>query len=409
MTHQLRDYQIKAADAGTRYLLHGREGQGALMVLPTGSGKSLVIAEIARQLNSPIVIFQPTKEILEQNYQKYINYGLSASIFSASVGFKRIGMVTFATIGSAINRLDAFRGFPNIIIDECHGVNAKGGMYQQFIKEVGNRVLGLTATPYRLVTDGYGGSILKFLTRTRPRVFYRVIHITQNGDLFKRGYLARLKYFPIEGFDSRRLRLNTTGADYTDESVKQYYRETGFTDTLYHAIERCLDRGRQNILVFTRFVEESRALVARLAGVAEIVTAKTRKKDREDIIARFRSGRTRVVSNVGVLTTGFDFPELETIIIARPTMSLALYYQMIGRGIRPHPDKDSTWAIDLCDNYGKFGRVEDLRIVAPRPDMWHIESQGQQLTNIYFGDREMATSSRPRRSTADPRSLEGRE
>lgn len=407
MIYQLRDYQQAAADAGIRYFLNGSKGQGALMVLPTGSGKSLVIAEIARQLSSPIVIFQPTKEILEQNYQKYVNYGLPASIFSASVGFKRIGKVTFATIGSAIHRLDAFRGFPNIIIDECHGVNAKGGMYLKFVKEVGDRVLGLTATPYRLVTDGYGGSILKFLTRTRPRVFYWVIHVTQNQDLFERGYLARLEYSSVEGFDSERLRLNTTGADYTDESVKRYYQEIDFTDTLSQAVVHCLNRGRKSILVFTRFVDESQALANRLLGIAEIVTAKTCKKNREGIIARFRSGRTKVVTNVGVLTTGFDFPELETIIIARPTMSLALYYQMIGRGIRPHPDKDSMWAIDLCDNYRKFGRVEDLQIVAPRPHLWHIESKGKQLTNIYFGDRGMATSFHTSTTTADSRHLEG--
>jgi len=83
---------------------------------------------------------------------------------------------------------------------------------------------------------------------------------------------------------------------------------------------------------------------------------------------------------------GFDFPELETVIIARPTMSLALYYQMIGRSIRIHPNKSTAWIVDLCDNYRKFGRVEDLKLTAPKSELWHIESKGRQLTNKYFGE-----------------------
>lgn len=381
----LRDYQIRAVRDGLRFFRNDKLKYNSLMVLPTGSGKSLVIANIAKELNQPTIVFQPTKEILEQNHAKLMAYGYNASIYSASFNSKRISNLTFATIGSVRTKPELFQHFKNIIIDECHFVNAKKGMYSDFLKVVRGKVLGLTATPYRLVTDGFGGSILKFQTRTRPRVFNRVIHVTQNGDLFNRGYLADLDYRTVNGFDSRQIKINSTGADYDDNSVRRYYKEVGFIDNLKNVVKETLQLGRRNILVFTRFIEESQLLVDELGDCAEIVTGETPKKERAAIIKRFRDGVTKVVANVGVLTTGFDFPELETIIIARPTMSLALYYQMIGRGIRIHPGKESSWIIDLCDNYKKFGKVEDLTIVDPKKGLWHISSHGKQLTNVYFG------------------------
>jgi DNA repair protein RadD len=138
-------------------------------------------------------------------------------------------------------------------------------------------------------------------------------------------------------------------------------------------------------LVFTRFVEEARYVVSQIPGAA-IVTGETHKKERERLINGFKRGDIPVVANVGVLTTGFDYPELETVIIARPTMSLALYYQMIGRATRPHPMKGSAKVIDMCGNYGTFGRVEDLEIVDGGNGKWFVASGERQLTNVYYGE-----------------------
>ena len=91
----------------------------------------------------------------------------------------------------------------------------------------------------------------------------------------------------------------------------------------------------------------------------------------------------KVVTNVGVLTTGFDFPELATVVLARPTMSLALYYQMCGRAIRPCKDKVS-WIVDLCGNYKRFGRIDQLELREPEPGKWAVFSGQRQLTNVYF-------------------------
>ncbi len=398
MTYTLRDYQQQSVDAGVAFLTDGTDDNG-IEILPTGSGKSLIIANIVKRLDGPCLIFQPTKEILEQNFAKFVSYGYRPAIFSASVGEKRIDQITLATIGSIIRKQDQFQHFKYIIQDECHYANAKGGMYQDFYSEHKARVLGLTATPYRLVTDGYGGSILKFLTRTRPRVFSKVVHVVQNGDLFAAGHLAKLDYKLVNtGFRTDRLRLNSTGADYTDESVKQHFAELHFRDQIVRCIHRLTELNRRGALVFTRFVEEAEYVAAKVPGAA-IVTADTPKHDREDILARFKRGTIPVVANVGVLTVGFDYPELANIILARPTMSLALYYQMTGRVMRPHPNKESAFVIDMVGLVKKFGRIEDLKLECGPHDTWYVSSQGRQLTNVYYGEK-------PNRSNRPNKQLE---
>ena len=95
--------------------------------------------------------------------------------------------------------------------------------------------------------------------------------------------------------------------------------------------------------------------------------------------------KIQVVANVGVLSTGFDLPALDTVILARPTKSLALYYQMVGRAIRPYKDKDG-WVIDLGGSYKQFGKVQDLKIGVEKPNsqLWAVFSNGKQLTNRSF-------------------------
>jgi DNA repair protein RadD len=385
MSYVLRPYQKETVEAAVRYLKSGSK-YNAIEVLPTGAGKALVIANVAKELGAPTLIFQPSKEILEQNYEKLLSYGYRASIYSACMRQKEVLDITFATIGSVVRKADLFKEFRYIIIDECYCVNSKEGMYSAFLKCIeGARILGLTATPYRLVTDGFGGSILKFLTRTRPRVFRDVIYHVQNRDLFEAGFLAKLRYSSPVNFDRSRLKVNSTGADFDDQSVKNYYRDSKFPDMVVDVITREMGT-RRNALVFTRFVEEAEYLVSRVPGTA-IVTAETPKTERGKLISGFRSGQIKVICNVGILVLGFDYPELETIIIATPTMSLARYYQMVGRGIRPHPAKKYTEVVDMCGNLKLFGKVEDLRLVNGGNGKWFISSNGRQLTNVYYGQR----------------------
>ena len=389
-TYRLRDYQSQASDAAVRFFSDTSRRNNAIMVLPTGSGKSLVIADIAARLEGHTLVFQPSKEILEQNYRKLCSCGvMDCSIYSASMNRKEVSRITFATIGSVKAHPELFSHFQHIIVDECHLVNPKEGMYSEFFAAVRCKVLGLTATPYRLSSSRDFGSMLKFLTRTRPRVFTEVIYHVQVSTLLEMGFLARLQYFALNplGWNELDLKVNTTGADYTDKSVQALYDRIDFRAYLVSIVRRLLSpksgRPRNGILVFTRFLDEAERLCRQIEGCA-IVSGETPKREREEILARFKAGELRVVANVGVLTTGFDYPELDTVVMARPTMSLAMWYQIVGRAIRPHPTKESGWIVDLCGNLRRFGEVSDLRLEDQGYGKWVVTSRGRQLTNVYF-------------------------
>jgi DNA repair protein RadD len=404
MKYELRDYQKAASDAAIAHFKDKGKSNG-ILILPTGAGKSLVIADIASRIDQPLLVFQPSKEILEQNFAKLVSYEVfDASVYSASLGVKEIRRITFATIGSVVNHMDFFDKFKYVVIDECHLVNPKGGMYRSFIDAAKRKVVGLTATPYRLSTsieivdhtysngligkESIYGSMLKFITRTSPRVFSKVLYYCQVSELLERGYLAKLKYYDMSAIDCTFVKKNSTGADYDDKALRYFMKSHNFFPYLCEIIQRLQHPKsgvpRKGILVFTKFIDQAQALVDNFGGDVAIVTGTTPKAERDDILTKFKNGVIRIVVNVGVLTTGFDYPELDTIVLARPTMSLALYYQMVGRAIRPYEGKDG-WVVDLCGNFKRFGKVDDLNIDVDDKGRWCVKnSSGRQLTNTIF-------------------------
>lgn len=380
-----RPYQTDAINTAISFY-QSKEKKNGLLILPTGSGKSVVIANIASSLKGKTVVFQPSKEILEQNFAKFTSYGYRAGIYSASIGMKYIDNITFATIGSVAKKHHLFDQFKNIIVDECHLVNAKEGMYHAFIKALGHaKVLGLTATPYRL-TSGFDGAMLKFLNRTSPRIFNKVLYYVQNDVLFNAGHLAPLEYYSFNVIDRTKLQANGSGTDFTDASLRDYYRKIDMPSRTIHYANRILTK-RKSLLVFCSLLDEAAKVCAGVPG-SVVISGDTEKTTRERILSQFKAGKIRCVVNVGVLTTGFDYPELEAVLIARSTMSLALYYQIVGRVMRPftYPDgtKKTGWVVDLGGNIRFFGKIETMRIEQTEKGLYSIWNNGRQLTNVTF-------------------------
>jgi DNA repair protein RadD len=381
MAFQLRPYQQEAVDAGVKYFT-GSTNKNAIEILPTGAGKSIVIANLVAPLSGKTMILQPSKEILEQNFAKYISYGFHASIYSASAGQKKVSRVTFCTIGSVINKLHLFEGLENILIDECHLVNSQGGMYEQLIKTFPKaKVLGLTATPYRLSNTSFG-SELRFITRTRPRLFHEVLYYVQNDVLFNAGYLSKLEYFVFNVVDRSKIELNSSGTDFSEASLRRYYKSIDMPAKITNYAYRLLQK-RKNLLVFCSMIDEAKIVVKNIPGSA-LLTGETKKEERERILSQFKNGKIKCLVNVGVLTTGFDYPELECVLIARSTMSLSLYYQIVGRAMRISPKKESAWIVDLGGNFNFFGRIETMKIKQDEKGRYAIWNNGKQLTNVPF-------------------------
>jgi DNA repair protein RadD len=380
MGFQYRYYQSESIKVGIDFL-HEKTDQNGIIILPTGSGKSIVIAGIIAPLEGKTIVLQPSKEILEQNFEKYSKYG-KASIYSASAGEKRIDRVTFCTIGSIIKKKHLFVGVKNILIDECHLVNSEAGMYQEFIKYFPDaNVLGLTATPYRLTQTGEGPQ-LTFLTRSAPKIFHKILYYVQNSTLFEAGYLAKLEYYSFDVIDRSKLELNSSGTDYTPASLSRYYKSIDMPSRIVKYAMHILSK-KPNLLIFCALITEAKEVVKRIPG-AVLLTSDTKKEERERILSQFKKGIIKCLINVGVLTTGFDYPQLEAVLMARSTQSLSLYYQIVGRVMRIWPTKENAWFVDLGGNINLFGKIETMKIKIDSEGRYAIWNNGRQLTNVPF-------------------------
>ena len=379
----LRPHQQEAKEACLNHLRNGR-GNG-VVVAPTSWGKSLLPAAIAAELDEPVLVFQPSLELLQQNLSKMHSYDIMPAVFSASAGSKNIAPVTLATIGSAINKPKLFKGFRTIIIDECHTAQSrhKGAqsMYRRFWDMMGQpKMIGMTASPWKLMSNSFGAEN-RFLTRMKDTMWHEVIYVKQIADLKREGYLADMEYFFHRGIDPTQLVLNSTGSEFTEASIRAAMAGGDWEAKVINMIERLIRHGRKSILVFVPFVADAQRIASFLPGIAQVVWGDMPADERAKAIDGFKDGSIKVVLNVAVLGIGFDHPALDTIIDASPTMSLAKYYQRMGRGLRQHPSKKSTYILDMVGNSKMFGKVEDLRITKDFRGRWVVMSGDRQLTN----------------------------
>lgn len=384
--YELRDYQTKAVNTGIEFF-NSNDKSKPILVLPTGSGKSIIIAIIAKAFpDKKILVLQPSIELLVQNYQKYENVTKdniefeTASVFSAGAGEKQIGRITFATIGSIYKLVHLFTDIDICIVDECHSVPpnkevynkkfeqiSKDSMYISFFKYLPNiKIIGLTATPFRLKTyndpfnNGQKYSQINLLTRERPLFFNKFLHVTQIKELYDQGYLCPINYIQMN-WDGTKLKVNSTGAEYTDKSLKEAIERNEIIQRIPNILAQAFQKGRRACLVFVISIEEAKYL-ASITPFSAYLYADMNKAERQQIIQQFKKGGIKTIFNVGILTTGFDYPELDTVILARPTMSLTLYIQMVGRGIRIAKGKEKLALVDMCGNVDRFGKIEELRI-----------------------------------------------
>lgn len=352
-----------------------------IVVAPTGCGKSLYIGFAANAVDFPLIVLQPSKELLEQNYEKYTSLGGEAEIYSSSLKLKNLGKVTFATIGSIKKEVEAIKalGVTAIVVDEVHLGSKKDSQLRKFIKDVGiKNVLGLTATPLYLEST-MNGAELKMMTKVRGTIFRDIAHVTQIKELVDNKFWTPLVYRIVKQ-DGSVLMSNSSGADYTLESLKKFYQNNNLDSQIMKHVEDFKKEKRKSILVFVTDIAEAVALSNKIPG-SRVVHSGTKPAERKEIIDGFKSGKIKVVVNVNILSVGFDHPGLDAIITARPTMSIAIYYQQIGRGVRIKPDKKDCIIVDLSGNFDKFGKVENLEFCFIPGFGWGLFTGEELLSN----------------------------
>ncbi|WP_147198891.1 DEAD/DEAH box helicase [Pantoea sp. CCBC3-3-1] len=358
MSFTLRPYQQEAVDATIGYFR--RSHQPAVIVLPTGAGKSLVIAELARLARGRVLVLAHVKELVAQNHSKYQAYGLEADIFAAGLQRKESrSKVVFGSVQSVVRNLAQFDSeFTLLIVDECHRISdADDSQYQQILTHLRLRnpklrLLGLTATPYRLGK----GWIYQFhyhgMVRGDERALFRdCIYELPLRYMIKHGFLVppeRLD-MPVVQYDFSRLTARENGlfseADLNLE-LKQQQRITP------HIIQQIVEfaQDRKGVMIFAATVEHAKEVLGLLPGSKALITADTPAAERDALIAAFKARELLYMVNVAVLTTGFDAPHVDLIAILRPTESVSLYQQIVGRGLRLCPGKTDCLILDYAGN-----------------------------------------------------------
>ena len=367
----LRPYQQRSIDALYQWWVN-RPGH-PICTLPTGAGKSVVIAELCRLLfdtwpeeHPRTVVLVPSKELAEQNAAKLramLPTHLSVGYYSASLGRKAPSAdVIVATIGSVYKDSHLLGNIKCVVIDECHLVSPNGadaGRYRQFLRDLGKlcqfRVVGYTATPFR--GDGV------WLTDGEDPLFSGMACNIPVQELLDAGHLSPL----VRPMDAIKTQIDTSGikttsGDYNLHDLAErvdHYLEPIAAEAVTLAAER------KKWIAFCPSVENAKQLAVILHDghgiVARVVTGDTSKTDREHLIAEFRAGRIRCLITVLALATGFDVPDVDCILWLRPTKSPVLYVQGAGRGLRIAEGKTDCLWLDFSDTTERLGPVDTIK------------------------------------------------
>lgn len=353
--YQLRPYQQEAVSATLQHFR--KEKSPAVIVLPTGAGKSLVIAELARIAKGRVLVLAHVRELVEQNHQKYVSFGLDAGIYSAGLDRKEAHQkVIFGSIQSVARAEENFfKDFSLVVIDECHRVSIAGEtQYFQVISKLQSEnpeicILGLTATPYRLGLGWiYNYNIhTKYQCTTEDRFFKKCIYELSISYMIKNGYLTRpIKIdSPVACYDFSALKLN--GNSYQISQIEAVLKDQKRITPLI--IKNIVDMSadRHGVMIFTSSVNHAIEIMQSLPPfISALVVGDTESKEREEVIEAFKKRELKFLVNVSVLTTGFDAPHVDVIAILRPTESVSLYQQIIGRGLRLSPGKEDCLILD---------------------------------------------------------------
>lgn len=379
MKKELRSYQSVACDYISSKINNYK--RPFIYVLACGTGKSLVIAELAKR-HGRVLVLTLSAELCKQDYDEMIEYGVDACVYSASMNTKEVGDITVATIGSAYKNPCIFTGADVVLIDEVQSVNPAEpkSMFMKLLIEMNKlkqgkygekiKIVGLTATPYRNVqkTISHGSwyettTLLQPLNRIpcgRGFLWSSIVEGMNTKEALDRKFLTPVEYYssPTGG----NLIVNSTGAEFTDESLDEW--GDGVIAKCASLMKQEDKHTRSGIvaLPFVRHAEELKELCDTYELSTVVVSSKTPTKEREEAIRAFKNGEIKWLLQCNIANVGFNSPITDTLIWARPTLSLNLWQQAVGRVMRLCNGKARSRVFDLVGTVKTFGYVEDVKL-----------------------------------------------
>lgn len=365
MSYTLRPYQQEAVAALWRAL--GTGMKRPLIVAPTGSGKSLLLAQICRDwvMADPdvgILVATHVKELVAQNAEKLVSLVGEDGIGVHSAGLARRDVDQRVIVGgvqSLINRVGELGRRHVLIVDEAHRIPREGdGQYQRLMKAVGaDWMIGLTATHYRMDSGE--------LHKGKDALFDGIAYEIKIPPLIEGGFLSKLKPRKVK------LAIDLDGAtiergDFVLDDLRLALNDERLLDGVVGEWTReAHEKGRKSTLVFCATVEQAENLMGafqRQGHAPELITGETKPDVRQSSIERFKSGELPILVNVMVLTTGFDAPNTDCLVCLRPTASTGLYVQIMGRGMRVAAGKEDCLVLDYGKNVERHGPVDAVSI-----------------------------------------------
>jgi len=345
----LRPYQIDLVNRARANFVRGLKSQ--IIQLSTGGGKTLLTASmikssLAKGKSALFIVHR--RELVEQSAAAFSAQGIPHGIIASGYLENYDHKVQIASIQTLTRRLDRLRYEPDLIVfDECHHTAASNwaDLFQHFSASF---KIGLTATPCRL--DGKG-----------LRLFYEdIVSGPAMGELINQGFLSDYKLFAPSHIDVSG--VHTKMGDYIRSELAEIVDTPKISGDVIREYKKLANGKRA--AVFCINVEHSKHVTEQfnLAGIkAEHVDGSSDREYRSAAIDRFRRGETLVLSNVEIFSEGFDISSIECAILLRPTKSLSLYLQQVGRALRPAPGKDFAIIIDHVRNVQMHGLPDDDR------------------------------------------------
>lgn len=378
-----RPYQSEAVEAVYEHLR--TKDNNPCVVLPTGTGKSLVLAQIAKdsveKWNGRVLILAHVKELLEQNADKIRKLcpELKIGIYSAGLRSRdTTEQVIVAGIQSVYNKACELDAFDLVIVDEAHLISSEGdGMYRTFLADMKVinphvRVIGLTATPFRLK----GGLICK-----PENILNEICYEAGLKEMIQQGYLSPL-ISRAGRAEANLANLHIRGGEFiSDEVAAAMDNDALVTSACREIVE--LTRDRKSVLIFTASVDHCKHVAEKIQAFSgnecALVTGDTSPAERAEIIARFKGEfipadlfgtpkpPLKFLANVNVLTTGFDAPNTDCVVMLRPTNSPGLLIQCAGRGTRLSPEtgKSNCLFLDYGGNILRHGPLDMIKVKEP--------------------------------------------